>query len=251
MSAQCDAVFVPYAPLDVPKAVAPDLWLVDGPEIRFRYLGMALPFPTRMTIVRLPEDGGLWLHSPTEPSAPLVAAVRALGPVRFLIAPNTLHYWWVADWKELFPEAEVHCVPGLARSAKRPLPPHRILEDAPPADWSGAIDQLLVAGDVLTEAVFLHRPSRTLILTDLIENFEPSRTRSRCLRVVLRVAGAADPDGKAPIDMQLTFLRHRKAVRATVSRMLAWEPERIVISHGRWYDSNAVAELRRAFRWAG
>lgn len=250
MSAQRDAVFVPYAPLDVPKVVAPDLWLVDGPEIRFRYLGMALPFPTRMTIVRLP-DGGLWLHSPTEPRAPLVAAVRALGPVRFLIAPNTLHYWWVADWNELFPEAEVHCVPGLARSAKRPLPPHRILEGAPPAEWSGAIDQLLVAGDVLTEAVFLHRPSRTLILTDLIENFESGRTRSRCLRVVLRVAGAADPDGKAPIDMQLTFLRHRKAVRAAVSRMLAWEPERIVISHGRWYDSNAVAELRRAFRWAG
>lgn len=250
MSASGNPAFIPYAPLDVPKAVAPGLWLVDGPEIRFGYLGMKLPFPTRMTIVRLP-DGGLWLHSPTEPSRPLVEAVRALGAVRFLIAPNTLHYWWVADWTAMFPEAAVYCVPGLARSAKRPLPPHRILQDAPPAEWSDAIDQLLVAGDVLTEAAFLHRPSRTLILTDLIENFEPRRTQSRCLRLVLRAGGAADPDGKAPIDMQLTFLRHRKAVRAAVGRMLAWQPQRIVIAHGRWYDTDAVAQLRRAFRWAG
>jgi hypothetical protein len=31
--------------------------------------------------------------------------------------------------------------------------------------------------------------------------------------------------------------------------MMAWEPERIIIAHGRWYEGNAVAELRRAFRW--
>jgi hypothetical protein len=31
--------------------------------------------------------------------------------------------------------------------------------------------------------------------------------------------------------------------------MLDWDPERIIIAHGRWYDRDGGAELRRAFRW--
>jgi hypothetical protein len=47
--------------------------------------------------------------------------------------------------------------------------------------------------------------------------------------------------------MRLTF---RKAeLRAAVEQMIAWEPERIVIAHGRCYDRDGAAELRRAFRW--
>lgn len=241
--------YEPYLPLNVPKPVAPNVWIVDGPEMALDYLGPSLPFPTRMTVVRPPE-GQLWLHSPTEPCRALVASLAAIGPVRFLIAPNTIHYWWTSDWQARFPDAEVHGAPGLARSAKRALPGHRPLQDAPPAAWAATIDQVLVRGDALTEVEFFHRPSRTLVLVDLIENFELGRVQSRPLRWLLRLGGAADPDGKAPLDLRLTFLRQRRTVRAAVQRMIDWQPERILIAHGRWYEGNAVAELRRAFRWA-
>jgi hypothetical protein len=49
--------------------------------------------------------------------------------------------------------------------------------------------------------------------------------------------------------MRIGFLRQRKAVRVAVRRMIAWEPERIIIAHGRWYERDATVELRRAFRW--
>jgi hypothetical protein len=32
--------------------------------------------------------------------------------------------------------------------------------------------------------------------------------------------------------------------------MLEWQPERVILAHGRWYPENGVAELKRAFRWA-
>jgi hypothetical protein len=51
------------------------------------------------------------------------------------------------------------------------------------------------------------------------------------------------------IRFRLTFLGHRKQMAAAVRQMIAWEPERIIIAHGRCYEGNAVAELRRAFRW--
>jgi hypothetical protein len=31
--------------------------------------------------------------------------------------------------------------------------------------------------------------------------------------------------------------------------MIAWDPERIILAHGRWYERNGTAELKRAFRW--
>lgn len=240
--------FVPYAPLSVLKPIGEKVWIVDGPEIRFSYLGLQLPFPTRMTVIKLP-DGGLWIHSPTSLSETLANEVLKAGPVQFLIAPNTLHYWWIPDWKTRFPDAKVYAAPGLESSAKRPLPVDGILGDDPPSDWTGIFDQALVPGDMLTEITFFHRPSRTLVLTDLIENFEPQRTRNWLYRLIIRLAGAADPDGKAPFDMQLTFWRHREAVKVAVERMIAWNPERIIIAHGRWYEGNCAAELRRAFRW--
>jgi len=242
------AAFKPYDPLNVPKPVAEDVWIVDGPEIRFSKLGLGAPFPTRMTIARLP-GGDLWLHSPTEPSEALFARVDRIGKVRFLIAPNTLHYWWVPDWKGRFPEAEVYAAPGLDTSAKRALPIDHMLSDASPPAWAGAIEQVVVRGDLLTEVVFFHRASRTLVLTDLIENFEPGRVRNWFYRQLIRLGGAADPDGKAPVDMRLSFRRRREQVRHAAERMLAWNPERIVLAHGRWYERDGSAELRRAFRW--
>jgi hypothetical protein len=86
-------------------------------------------------------------------------------------------------------------------------------------------------------------------MTDLIENFELSRVRGALLRWVMKTFGAADPDGKAPYDMQLSFLGHRRNVRAAAEQMIRWAPERIVIAHGRCYEAQAVAELQRAFRW--
>jgi hypothetical protein len=29
--------------------------------------------------------------------------------------------------------------------------------------------------------------------------------------------------------------------------MISWHPERIALAHGRWHETNAVAELRRIF----
>lgn len=240
--------YTPYTPLSVLKPVDQGIWIADGPEIPFEFARMKIPFPTRMTVVRLPS-GDVWVHSPTEPEESLLDSVRAIGRVRFLVAPNTLHYWWIPAWKTRFPDAEVFAAPDLDRRAKRPLAIDHTLEDVPPSAWTSSIDQALVRGDVMTEVVFFHRPSRTLILTDLIENFEPQRVRYWFHRLMLRVAGAADPDGKAPIDMQLSFWLRRKAVRAAVQRMMAWNPEKIILAHGRWYDRDGSNELRRAFRW--
>jgi hypothetical protein len=69
------------------------------------------------------------------------------------------------------------------------------------------------------------------------------------MRWLTRLGGVQDPDGSMPRDMRQTFRGHRTGLRHAVEQMIAWNPERIVLAHGRWYDADGAAELRRAFRW--
>lgn len=236
-----------YEPHFVPKPFAEGVWIADGPHIPLA----RVPVPVRMTIVRL-ADGGLWLHSPIDARASLVEAVRALGPIRHLVAPNQVHLSWMPPWHKAAPEAKCWGAPGVASRARRKgldVPWEPPLGDEAPLDWAGEIDQMIVEGSpVHREAAFLHRPSRTLILTDIIENLEP-RTLPFWLRPFARLAGATHPDGRAPLHLRAAFT-DRKALRGSVERMIAWDPERIVVAHGRPFESDGVAELRRAFRWA-
>jgi hypothetical protein len=79
----------------------------------------------------------------------------------------------------------------------------------------------------MTEVVFFHRASRSVVLTDLIENFELNKLDSWWTRWLARLGGVLDPDGKKPRDMRLTF--PKAELRKAVEVMLGWEPERILL----------------------
>jgi hypothetical protein len=240
-----------YQPLNVLKQIEENIWLVDGPVIGFRYLGLKLPFPTRMTVIRQ-SSGEIWLHSPIKLTPALQIQIDALGPVRYLIAPNTIHYASIPQWQRAYPDAQSFGVPGIDKRARAnglDIKFDHLLGNTADPGWSGEIDQLVVRGGYLTEAVFFHRASKTLILTDLIENFEADKIKSPLWRFLIRIFGSMDPHGAAPRDMRATFIGYKPALRRAVSQMIDWQPQRVIIAHGRWYDKNAIAELKRAFAW--
>ena len=238
-----------YPPLDTLKPVADDIWIVDGPMIRFGVPGFRMPFPTRATIIRV-EDGGLFIHSPTSLDAGLKAEVDRIGTPRWLIGPNRLHYWWIPDWHAAYPDADIYLAPKTSEQAGARLDfDYRPLDGQSGYPWDRRIKTLPINGAYMTEVAFMHTPSRTLVLTDLIENFEPEKTATLLMRFLIWAGGVRDPDGCTPRDMRLTFLRNKAQVKAAVETMVDWDPERIIIAHGRWYDRNGGAELRRAFRW--
>lgn len=238
----------PYEPLNVPKPVADDVWIVDGDIVGMKMGWFRVPFSTRMTIVRLP-DGGLWIHSPVALDDQLRAAIDNLGPVAWLISPNRLHTTWLADWHRAYPHARRAGLSSCPAFDGTAIDLDVDLASAAPLDFDDVIERGIAAGDAFDEAVFFHRPSSTLILTDLIENFELDHVSCWHMRLLLRLAGPVDPNGTAPFDMRMTFRRHRDELAGLVERMIAWDPQRIILAHGRWYAANAVEELRRAFAW--
>ena len=240
-----------YEPIDELKPVAAGVWIVDGPAVTLSALGISVSFPTRMTIVRL-DDGGLWCHSPVALGDGLRSQVDALGPVRHLVSPNLLHYLHIGQWQRAWPEAISWASPGVRERAAAQGSDAQFdadLSSVAPSVWDSQIEQeIFQGGRFIREVTFFHTRSRTLILADLIENFELDRIQRRW-RWLMRAAGVADPDGKAPIEMRWTFWGHREEARESRRRLIAWQPERIIISHGRWYERDGTAELKRALRW--
>lgn len=220
-------------------ALAEDLWVRDQPQ---RFYGVEVG--TRMTVVRL-ADGGLWLHSPVRPTPELRAAVDALGPVRWLIAPNRWHHLYAGDWQAAYPGAAVYGAPGLA-DKRKDLTLAGVLDDAAPAGWAGQIDQLARGGaPMMSEVVFLHRKSRSLIVSDTAHNFgdgTPAGTR-----VFFTLLGGWRGFRTTAADRMVT--RDRQKARTSLERMLAWDFDRIVVCHGAVLESGGKEALRRAYDW--
>ena len=130
---------------------------------------LGLTIGTRMSVVRL-AGGGLWLHSPVALDGQTRNALDALGPVRFLVAPNRFHHTYLPQARDAYPQAKIFGAPGLA-DKRRDIAFDAIVSDSLVPEWANEIDQHVTGGvPLLNEVVFLHKPSRTLILTDLAMN---------------------------------------------------------------------------------
>lgn len=155
---------VTYPPLDVPKPVSKDVWVVDGAPIS----AYGMPMPVRMTVIRL-ADGDLLLHSPTHYSARLQAQLTKLGCIRHLVAPNIAHWTFTEAWQKACPDTVTWAAPGLSRRApvkRLGLRIDRELGEKAPPDWDGEIEHTLVEGALgFREVAMFHRRGKTLVLT--------------------------------------------------------------------------------------
>ena len=171
---------------------APNLYLVEGGTVSFH----GFPYPTRAAIVRLAQDL-LWVWSPVGLDEDLAAAVDDLGSVRYLISPNKIHHLFLADWARRWPDAELFASPGL--EARRPdLHFRGTLDDAAEPAWSAEIDQVVFRGSfAMEEVVFLHRPSRTALVCDLIQRHDP-RSQHGWRGALMRLDGLVGEAGSTP-----------------------------------------------------
>lgn len=216
-----------------------DLWITDSP---LRFVGLEVG--ARMTVVRLP-DSRLLLHSPIAPSAELVSEVEALGAVSYLVAPNRFHHLFVGQWKQACPEASVYVAPGL-ESKRSDLEIAGVLGDEAESGWAEALEQIVMRGFPLAnEVVFFHRPSATLIATDLAFNIGSSSPP--LTRLVARLGGGYGHLSSTLLER--LFVRDRAAFRDSLERVLEWPFDRVVVAHGEAPGEGGREELSRAYDW--
>lgn len=220
------------------------IWIADGPSVTF----LRVPYPTRMTVVRL-RDGDLWVCSPIQLNDQLRLAINELGPVRHVVSPNKFHHLYLGDWVRAWPEAKLYASPGLARR-RRDLSFGAELGDRPDPAWAADIDQVIFDGSfVMDEVVFFHRSSKTAIVTDLVQRFDPASLRG-WRRVIMTLDGMVGPNGSTPREWRLSFW-NRSAARRAKHTVVDWNPQRVIVAHGEWVRDNGRAVLERALAWIG
>jgi hypothetical protein len=239
-----------YEPINVYKPVAPEIGIVDGPLEYLTIAGVRLPMPftTRMTVVRL-TDGDLFLHSPTRYHANLAEELRTLGRIRHLVSPNQFHYAHIGEWARAFPDALAWASPGVRRRARArhlEVTFTRDLAVAPPDEWRGELDQTLFPGGYFKEFIFFHKASRTLILADTIINLELNKL-SEPWRIATKLTGMYHPRGQIFFGMRLPLLLQRRKARVAFAKIHSWRPDRILLSHGRYFESAGDDVIKRIF----
>jgi hypothetical protein len=218
---------------------AAGVWTTDDPV---HIVGM--PLHATMAVVEL-NGGRLLLFSPVEMTPERRAAIDRLGEVAHLYAPNTFHHVWMGPWAQAYPRAIVHA-PGALRVKRRDLRIDREHDRDPLGDLATTLDEVHVDGFLLEESVLVHRPSRTLLVADLVHNV--GRPRDLWTRIY---AGTMGFYGCVAVSRALRWFAFRDpvAARASVDRISERPFDRIVVGHGSPVESGGRVALLASYAW--
>ena len=218
------------------------IWILEYP-IRFAGLDLF----GRMTIVKL-DSGNLLIHDPCEISDSVRGEIDAIGEVKFIVAPGSYHHLFVTDFQQKYPNAESFLCPGLER--KRPdIKFEWILGNKPDHRWANDFDQVVIQGTkYIWEVAFFHKPSKTLILVDLLENIgdDFKHPTSLLLRFWWKVVYRMWNNPKAAPEYQMGWGK-KGIVKEGLNKILSWNAERVILAHGELVESDVSNVLDSAW----
>lgn len=213
------------------RPLASDVYEVQAPQ---SFLGLEVG--ARMTVFRLAD--GVLVHSPVDVDP---AGVAELGPLKWALAPNLFHHLYLGRWKEA--GAACYAPPGLA--AKRPdLDLDAVIEQVSHPFGPEVTLIPLKCFPMTQEIALLHRPSGTLVLTDLLFNLSAEMPWST--RAAFTCLGGY-PGCKTTL-LERVGLK-RDIARKELTELLELDWDRLVMAHGDIIDSGGKQALRGAFSW--
>ena len=219
------------------EKLADGVWVYEEP---LKLAGILLGH--RMTIVRLPS-GGLWVHSPVELTPEIRKCIDELGSVAHVVGPNCVHDLYLEEYRQAYPKAVFHAAPGLSKLCPK-VKFDSVIGCQLPEDCREVFAHLRIGGmPRVNEIVYLHRPSGTLIVADLVFNI---LHRDRLFdRLVFRMNG--NVYGRlAPSGLLRLVIKDKSAFRRSIGEILEWDFDRIIVGHGEVVQQNGKQKLKKA-----
>jgi hypothetical protein len=222
--------------------LAPDLWVMDG-----AWNGSA--FGRRMTVIRL-SDGSIVVHNAFRLEEKDLAKISQLGEVKWIVVPNRFHSSEAYFFQEKFPAARIMA----SRWAKKNLLSTGLKEfHWLPESWAAERDSIL-AKELpvfslrgmrgLGEFVFLHKASRTLLVTDLV--FHMTHAKNAMERSFLRLNGIFKEFGPSRI-AKLLFTRNERELGESLAEIVKQDFDRVIMNHGEILKQGGPKALRESF----
>jgi hypothetical protein len=221
------------------KQIAENLWLKHYP---LSVLGTH--HGRHVTVIRL-ASGKTIVHSMAPFSDDDLDEIRAIGEPGWLMEAMLLHDTYAREGRECFPDLPFLGPPGFDEEVKfttLPLVP-------PPAEWANEVEVIPIDGAPnLKEHAMLHRPSRTLIVADLVFNF-PANEGGWDRFFHKYIAGIKRYPGMSRIFR--ICIKDRDAFRASMRKLLALDFDRIIVGHGEIIETGGKEKLKAALEDSG
>jgi hypothetical protein len=234
-----------------PLAFLPDhgRWVRHHEDLWTTHVGLSAlgtHFGRRATAVR--SDGRWLIVGPVVPDEAARRALDDAGTVETLVIASAVHNNFVPESVAAWPEARVLRTRGAKRAG---IPPDRLddLANGLPEPFGANLHPIPLEGmPKINEVVFVHAPSRTLIVADLFFGIDaryPAWTRT-----VARLLGAFPGPGTSRVFR--AFVRDRAAFAGSLDRILEHDVRRLVTSHGAVFEDGARTAVERLRdRYAG
>lgn len=194
----------------------------------------------RTTVLR-DSDGSLTLVSPVQGVDTWGPQVAQLGRVARIVAPNAYHHLFALPALAFFPEAQLVASAPLRRKRKDFPPQTQWLQGPGPVDLTPELQLHRVDGMRSEEWVLLHRPSRTLVVTDLMfHDLNPDFA----MGLISRLTGT-----HKKLAVSRIFLRDRTdrgAYAASVAAIAELDFDALVVAHGEPIPAGAKPLVHQA-----
>ncbi|ATC65249.1 hypothetical protein CMV30_15525 [Nibricoccus aquaticus] len=218
------------------ELIADDVW-TDHEPMRFA----GLPLGRRVTAIRTQADEVV-VFSPLSWSHARQAELEALGKVSLMVVPSRWHDRYFDQYMDKLPGCRFAGSAGVRANHEswNLVPLESCAETLREFEW-----YTLPGMPSVEETVFFHRPSRTLVLADVLFNLGLGETMTT--RLLFRLAGIGPSPG--PSRLEKFLIRDRRAFAEGWRRVLAWDVARIAVGHGQVIDREAKRVLREAYAY--
>lgn len=221
------------------KELSADLWVLGYP---LKIMGTS--HGRTVTVIRL-STGKLVIHSMAPFTADDLSAIRRVGEPGWLVEAMLLHDTFAKEGREHFPE-----LPFLGPSGFSEVVGFKTMPLLPtPPEWDQELKVIRLKGaPKLEEHAFLHVPSRTLIIADLVFNFRADEGPWNHF-FHRHVAGLRRYPGMSRIFRWC--IKDKSAFRESIAEVMAWDFDRIIPGHGTVIEAEGKAKLAHALGDAG
>lgn len=200
------------------------------------------PTKRRMTVMKL-SDGSLAIHNAFQLKDEDYKKIEELGVVSSIIVPNVFHNSEAFVFKNRFPNAKVYAPKDMLEKVEGCVGvlPIELFASQNPEVACIAIQGLRL----LKEIVFVHKPSQTLVLTDLAFNLQKPLTG--ITKAFFKLNDAYQKFGPSRVFRYL-FLKDKKAFKVSVQDIRAQKFDNIIVNHGDVIVGNGHTLFAQAFQ---
>ncbi|KAI0251955.1 hypothetical protein BJV78DRAFT_1125449, partial [Lactifluus subvellereus] len=232
--------------------VATNVWTFSTPFTRLRLFRIG----GRSTAIKL-ASGDVWVLASTPLTAETKATIDRLGPVKFVVGPDSVHHLFLGEFfHRAYPNAQLLTVEEVVEKKKdENLNWHGYWSDSnrePVFGFEDEIKSCYFSGFRNKDVAFLHAPSKTLIVADLIFNLpateQYSSSRFGSGLPLLSRFSRLNPYTGLHHGLTKALGVNIAAMRRDVKTVASWDFNRIIPCHGDVIEVDGHKAWRAAYQ---